>query len=115
MVTNIVADLLDTAQRREIGDRIREHNPPRQGHPRRQTGHILLRNSCVEELLGIAAGEIGDHTKAQIPHHQRDSGIVRGDFRERFDEAGSHVSFLGPGRQRFAQSGNGAREFVGIG
>ncbi len=90
VIADVVADLLQAAERGEVADRVGEDDAAGQGHAGRHARHVLLGHAGVEKLVGKALGEVGDDAEPQVAHHQSDAGIALGHFRDRLDERGPH-------------------------
>ena len=89
MVGAVVADLLQAAERREVANGIGKDRFPRQRHACGGGGHILLRDTCVDELIRQLLPEGLQHAEAQISSHEFDIRIF---FRQRQQRANKGVS-----------------------
>src|SRR5947209_4421383 len=66
VVADIVAYLLETAERWKIADGIREYSVALKSQTGGEARHVLLSNADVEELARVASDEIVQDTKAEI-------------------------------------------------
>ena len=90
MVTGVVADLLQAAEDREIGDRVGEDDLSGQCQPGGDSRHILLGHPDIDELIGETLGEIDYHPEAEIADQKHDPAVFFRQFGEFIDEGRSH-------------------------
>lgn len=91
MIRAVVADLLQTAQRWKIADGIGKHGFSLERHSGRRRGHILLRNTGVDELIGQLLPEGLEHPEAKIAGHKLDIRIFFCKRDQRADKGISHT------------------------
>jgi hypothetical protein len=66
LVTDVIANLLETAKRWEIADGIREDGMALDRQTGGKAGHVLLRNADIQELVREMSDEVIQHTKTEI-------------------------------------------------
>ena len=90
VVADVVADLLETAQGREVADGVGEHDLAGKGHAGGQADHVLLRDAGVDELVGVLALELLDDGVAEVADHEAHASVLARELIERLDERGPH-------------------------
>ena len=90
VVADVVADLFEAPDSREVGDGIDEDLVAERGETSRDTEHCLLGYSGVEEPVREPIGEFLDHTEAQVAHDEEDCGILLGEDSQFRDESIPH-------------------------
>jgi hypothetical protein len=66
VVADVVAYLLETAERREVADGVREYGVAFEGQTGSEAGHVLLRDTNIQELTREASDEVVQDAKAEI-------------------------------------------------
>ena len=89
-----VADELVGPEGGERCDRIHEGDEPGLRQTGRQTHHVLLGHTGVEEAVRVAVGEGLDHREAQVAGDEEDPGVTLGDLGEFPDERPPHSAAL---------------------
>ena len=90
MVTHVVADLFQAAERGKIGNGIGEHDLAALRQAGRNAGHVLLGNAHVDIAIWEPIAKRLQHRVAQVAGQQPDARVVSGEPAEGFDEGGSH-------------------------
>ncbi len=90
MVTDVVAHLLEAAQRREVGDRVREDDLAEVREPRGDAHHVLLGHADVEVLLWQRVAEALEDREAEVRGEKHHVGALGRGAQQFFDESGPH-------------------------
>src|SRR5260370_11236918 len=101
VIADIVAHVLEAAQRGEIGDGIGEGNLAAEGHACGHAGHVLLGDASIQELFRELFHERRDDTKSQISDDQDDALVLLGQLEEFCDECSSHLQWSNSARASF--------------
>src|SRR5712692_951509 len=88
VIADVIADLLQAAQRAEVADRVREDDLAAQRHADGEADHVLLGHAGVDELVRVLVGELLDHRVAEVADDQAHAWVLVGELVEGFDERG---------------------------
>ena len=92
VVGHVVADLLGTAERREVRDRVREDVVALGGHAGGDARHVLFGHAGVDEAVGELVGEGLDDRVAEVADDQRDLRVRARERHQFLDESVTHGS-----------------------
>src|SRR3954452_16388552 len=81
VIADIVPNLLEAAQGREVTNRIDENRVSTQCDSGSDTGHVLLRDPHIEVSIGETRRKWLQHGVPEITSEQPDFRVVRGDIR----------------------------------
>jgi hypothetical protein len=90
MVADVVPELLEAPQRREIADRVGEDHLATEGEPGGDAGHVLLGNADIEIAAGKLLREALEHREAEVAADQPEARIGLGKRLDRGDERRPH-------------------------
>ena len=90
MVTDVVSHLLEAAQRREVGNRVREDHLPEVREARGYAHHVLLGHTYVEVLLWQRVAEALEDREAEVRGKKHHVGALARGAQQLFDEGGPH-------------------------
>jgi hypothetical protein len=94
VVAHVVADLLQAAQGREVGDRVGDGDVAFHGHAAGHAGHVLLGHPHVEETVGEALGEALDLAVADVGQDHVDPLVLLGELQQHLVKQGTHRTLL---------------------
>ena len=109
MVADIIAHVLEAAQRGEVGNGVGKSDFSAKRHARGQASHILFCHSGVDELLWELFHEGSNDTKSQIANNQNNALVLLGQLEQFFDKCGSHLQLSNSARALVMSSPKGAR------
>ena len=90
VIANIVANLFETPQRREVGDGIGEDVKALGREAGSDACHVLFRHACVEKPIRKFPSEWLDHGKAKVTNHEENLRMYPRLSYQLVDECGSH-------------------------
>src|SRR6185295_376196 len=91
VIADVVAQLLQAAQRREVADGVDEDRLAAERDAGRDAGHVLLGNADVAVEVRKAPGDRLQHRIAKITAQQPYVPVLGGHLLERGDEGVSHA------------------------
>ena len=90
VVTNVVADLLQTTQCGETAYRVGKDNVPLESKSGGDPGHVLLGNPHIQKLTRVAGDEIVQHPEAKVTCEEHKIRVLGRERIKRMDKGVSH-------------------------
>jgi hypothetical protein len=109
VVADVVPDLLEAAEGREIRDRVRKDDLTAQREAGGDPRHVLLGDPRVDEAAGKARGERLHYPKPEIANDEHHTLVPFGELHERAEEGCPHNARSSSASARRSSSSSGAR------